>query len=953
MSENMRLRVLLDAIDRATGPMRRVLGGSQTLTASLRSQREALRGLNAQQRDVSAFRELAEKSKTSAAALKDQRAKVRQLAAEMRAAEQPSEELTQKFAAATRTAGRMKYEVSRNAERLQALRTRLAAVGISTSELGTHERRLRNDMVRANEAIEQQQKRLTALNAAQKRSQALQSAGLKATALGAGMAFGGRRALDAAMLPASEAVGFESAMAEVRKVVDFDTPRQFAQMGLDIEDLSRRLPMVPNEIAKIVAAAGQASIPRKELLQFAEDATKLGVAFDTTAEDAGQTMATWRTAFRMGQAEVVTLADKINYLGNTGPASVQKISAVVNRIGALGEVAGLQSGPLAALGATVAGMGIESEVSATGIKNMLLTLSSGEAATKRQLAAFDKLGLSSTEMAEAMQKDAGGAILDVLERLKKLPAASQAATMTTLFGRESIGAIAPLLTNLDLLKTNFDKVTDAQKYAGSMEQEYASRVATSENAMQLAKNTMLVMAGTLGRTLLPDIKAASEAVGRVVGGFITWTRENPQLARALTVSAVAGAALVTVLGGLLTVGGLAAMALGQISGAVALLSGGGGVGALIARFGTLASQVLPTLLNVGRALMVVLGGVSWPVLAIAAAVAVVAAVVWKYWGPIKAFMIGVWQGLQDAFAPVLAELRTALAPLAPLWDQLSSAIGKVWDWVKQLFAPFEATTEQLEGATSAGRTFGQFLGVALTVQLRMAVKAIGWLVTAATTMQAVVMRVVGGLGQYLGGAWSVIVGLFTGNGQRITQGLQSMWTGINTLMASWPSRMMQAGMDMVMGLVNGIRSKISAATSAVSGVGRGVIDQFKGMLGIHSPSRVFAELGGFTMQGLANGLQAGQNGPLAALQGITRRIQQVGAGAALAAFAGPVGAVDSRPPVSASQSAPAASFGKVEIHIHTQAGQDAGDIARMVRAEFEALQRQQQARARSALSDRE
>lgn len=953
MSENMRLRVLLDAIDKATGPMRRVLGGSKALTESLRGQREALRGLNAQQRDIAAFREQAEASQRTAAALKLQRQVVRQLAREIKTAEQPSEELTQRFEAAQRSAGRMKYQFQQSEKRLQVLRGQLNAAGISTRDLGAHERRLRTDMATATAAIDQQQKRLTALAAAQKRAQAMQSAGLKATALGAGMTIGGRRALDAALLPTTEAMGFESAMADVRKVVDFDTPRQFAQMGTDIEDLSRRLPMVPTEIAKIVAAAGQASIPRKELLQFAEDATKLGVAFDTTADDAGQTMATWRTAFRMGQAEVVTLADKINYLGNTGPASVQKISEVVNRIGALGEVAGLQSGPLAALGATVAGMGIESEVSATGIKNMLLTLSSGEAATKRQLAAFDQLGLSATQMAQDMQKDAGSAILSVLERLKQLPAAAQAATMTTLFGRESIGAIAPLLTNLDLLKTNFDKVADAQKYAGSMEREYAARVATSENAVQLAKNTALVMAGTLGRTLLPDIKAASEAVARIVGRFIDWTRENPQLARALTVSAVAGAALVTVLGGLLTVGGLAAMAFGQIHGAIALLSGGGGIGALIARFGTLATQVLPTLLNVGRALTVVLGGISWPVLAIAAAVAVVAAVVWKYWGPIKAFMIGVWQGMQDAFAPVMAELRTALAPLAPLWDQMAGAIGKVWDWIKQLFTPFEATTEQLEGATSAGRTFGQFLGTALTLQLRVAVKAIGWLVTAATTMQAVMMRVVGGLGQYLGGAWSVIVGLFTGNGQRITQGLQSMWTGINTLLASWPAKMMQAGMDMVMGLVNGIRSKISAATSAVSGVGRGVVDQFKGMLGIHSPSRVFAELGGFTMQGLANGLQAGQNGPLAALQGITRRIQQAGAGAALAALAGPVGAVDSRPPVSASQGALAAPIGKIEIHIHTQAGQDAADIARLVRAEFEAIQRQQQARARSALGDRE
>ncbi|MGL4247141.1 phage tail tape measure protein, partial [Lactiplantibacillus plantarum] len=78
----------------------------------------------------------------------------------------------------------------------------------------------------------------------------------------------------------------------------------------------------------------------------------------------------------------------------------------------------------------------------------------------RQVASFDKLGLKAGDLAKAMQDDAGGAILDVLEKLKQLPKAEQAATMTQLFGRESIGAIAPLLTNLDLLKENFGKVAD-------------------------------------------------------------------------------------------------------------------------------------------------------------------------------------------------------------------------------------------------------------------------------------------------------------------------------------------------------------------------------------------------------------------------------------------------------------------------------------------------------------
>ncbi len=627
-------------------------------------------------------------------------------------------------------------------------------------------------------------------------------------------------------MPINDAMEFESAMADVRKVVNFSTPQQFAQMGRDVENLSMRLPMLPAEIAKIVAAAGQAAIPRQELVRFAEDAAKMGVAFDSSAEEAGQTMATWRTAFRMGQAEVVVLADKINYLGNTGPASVNKISAVVNRIGALGEVAGLQSGPLAALGATVAGMGIESEVSATGIKNMLLA--SGESATKSQREAFDKLGIKATAMAQVMQKDAGGAIMSVLQKLRALPKAEQAATMTQLFGRESIGAIAPLLTNLELLQGNFAKVADAQRYGGSMSAEYASRVATSANSLQLLKNTAVVVSQSIGQTLLPQFKELTERTAAVVGQVTTWIRANPVLVGAIAKVAIGAAALVTILGGLLVAGGAAAMAFSQIHGAVALLSGGGGFGALIRQVVAFGGRVLPMLANGARPLLPLLGGISLPVLAIGAAVAAVALLVWKYWGPIKAFAIGVWQGIVDAAAPVLVELQAALAPLGTVWDTVAAAMGQAWAWVKQLLTPFEATTAQLHGATQAGRGFGQILGAVLVTQLQLAVKAIGWLVQAFVFVLPVIKQILGGVWQTVQGTWSLIVGVFTGNGDRIRQGLLQLWAGINLQLANWPARMLQAGADMIGGLVQGIRSKLGDAGNAIASIGSGVVDRFKG-----------------------------------------------------------------------------------------------------------------------------
>ena len=271
------------------------------------------------------------------------------------------------------------------------------------------------------------------------------------------------------------AMEFESRMADVKKVVDFDSPAQFKQMGKDVLELSTRLPMAAEGIAQIVAAGGQAGIPRAELMGFASDAVKMGVAFDQTAEESGKMMATWRTAFRMGQADVVTLADKINYLGNTGPASTKQISAIVTQIGPLGEVAGMASGQIAAMGATLAGVGIAEEVASTGMKNFMLTLTSGAAATKKQQETFRALRLDSRAVAKGMQQDAQGTIMRVLTAVSQVEKSQQASVLTQLFGKESIGAIAPMLTNLELLRENFGKVGDATKYAGSMNKEYAAR----------------------------------------------------------------------------------------------------------------------------------------------------------------------------------------------------------------------------------------------------------------------------------------------------------------------------------------------------------------------------------------------------------------------------------------------------------------------------------------------
>ncbi|MFV2949636.1 phage tail tape measure protein, partial [Pseudomonas japonica] len=442
------------------------------------------------------------------------------------------------------------------------------------------------------------------------------------------------------------AMGFESAMADVKKVVNFETPEQFKAMSDDVLGLSERLPMAAEGIAQIVAAGGQSGIAREELNRFAEDAVKMGVAFDQTAEQSGQMMAKWRTAFKMNQDEVVTLADQINYLGNTGAASTGQISEIITAIGPLGEVAGVNAAQLAAMGSTLAGVGIAQDVAATGIKNFMLTLTAGTAATKSQKEAFKSLRLDTNEIAKGMQTDSEGTINKILQTLAKVDKAKQAAVLTQLFGKESVGAIAPLLTSLGTLQKNFKSVGDATQYAGSMGAEYAARAATTQNAMQLLQNKVTRLGISVGSMLLPPFNDFLDTVGPLVSQVTSLAVAHPGL-----IKGILGAA----------------------------------VGFTVLRLAAAGATAMLTLMN-GVASMSPIG-------LVVRGIAIAAGLVIANWSTIGPYFQRVWSMIEAPAMRVWGWIKTAFSwtPLGQVianWGPLTEFFGATWELIKTLSVPF-------------------------------------------------------------------------------------------------------------------------------------------------------------------------------------------------------------------------------------------------------------------------
>ncbi len=518
---------------------------------------------------------------------------------------------------------------------------------------------------------------------------------------------------------AKKAIEFESTMADVAKVVDGlrDQNGAFTKSYYEMSDallnMSKNIPMTADALGQIMASAGQAGIASEDLTKFTETAAKMGVAFDTTAEQAGEWMATWRTALNLSQTQVAALGDQLNYLGNTTSENAMKLSEVVTRVGALGQTAGLSAGEVAALAASMPG--VTAEISATGIKSMMIAMTAGASATSKQAAVLQQLGFTASDMANRMQTDAKGAIIDLLGAIKQLPAAEQTAALSQYFGKESVSSIAPLLKNLGYLQQQFAKVGDAAAYSGSMEAEYAVRADTTANKLQLMQNKLAVLQVQIGNKILPyvndaldDLSANALPKAEKTLGFII-----PKVAKLLGFMLEHSSALINIGLGITAVVGISktfkavSTAYKGATAAVKLLRAAQlktktATIALTARsrahtFAMKASAAASKAAAVAsKAFRAGLAFVTSPIgIAILAITALIAAGVWLYknWDTVKvkaaqlgAKISGIWTKINTAVTTAIAAISSRFPALGAVLSGLWKSVQDVWGNIKAIFS---------------------------------------------------------------------------------------------------------------------------------------------------------------------------------------------------------------------------------------------------------------------------
>ncbi len=331
---------------------------------------------------------------------------------------------------------------------------------------------------------------------------------------------------DALVGSAAKAIAFESAMADVAKVVDGlkgptgETTAAYHALTEELKTLSTRIAVTPEGLAEMAAAAGQAGIKGNELTRFVEDAAKTMVAFDISSEEAGNGLAKLRANLALDQDQVVSLAGTMNVLSNSMASTAAEVLDATLRVGAVGKAANISGQEVAGMASAMIASGATSEIAATATKNFILSMSAGIAATRRQREAFARLGLDSKDVAKQFTGTAEQRLAisrKVIESMGNLSKADLAATSMQLFGRESLGPIASLTTDLKKFDDAMRLATDTQAAAASVQKEYEVRSATTENTLKLLMNRVSVVAIEIGEGMLPAIREVAASMGEWLG----------------------------------------------------------------------------------------------------------------------------------------------------------------------------------------------------------------------------------------------------------------------------------------------------------------------------------------------------------------------------------------------------------------------------------------------------
>jgi len=328
-------------------------------------------------------------------------------------------------------------------------------------------------------------------------------------------------------VPIQRAILFEKAFAGVKKVVN-GTDAEIAKLQKDIVDMTRVIPKSASEIAQMVEAGAKMGFSIEKLAQFATITAKASVAFDMTAQEAGDAFGKISSVLGFSIPMLEEFGDKINHLSDSTASSAKNMIDIVKRTAGITSTLKFDTSTIVGLASFADQMSVSSEIGATAMNQILE-------------------GMRKTEFgAEMLRKRGGFALVDLAEKFKTLEGTARTKALKDMFGAgEGARLFEKLINRTDQLKKTLD-LAFSKNTLGSMTREFENVSNTTANKMILMQNSADRLAIGLGDVLLPSVNEIIQVVAPLIDKITAWAGRNKELI--LTISKIVAVA------GLLTAG---------------------------------------------------------------------------------------------------------------------------------------------------------------------------------------------------------------------------------------------------------------------------------------------------------------------------------------------------------------------------------------------------------------
>lgn len=700
MSNNLKLQVLLNAVDRASRPFKAIQTESKSLSGSIRDTQKTLKELNAQAGRVEGFRKTSGQLAVTGQALKKAKQEAAELAIQFKATEKPTRAQAQVMESAKRAAAELQLKYNGLRQSVQRQRLELRQAGINTRTLSSDERRLKTSVNEATASLNrqrdalarnsQQQARLSRINQRYQSGKALAGNLAGAGAAGVGVVTAGIVAGTAVLKPGYD---FAQKNSELQAVLGLD--KSSADM-LALRAQARQLGDTTAASADDAAAAqiiiAKSGADKDGILAATPTTLNMSLSNRRSMEENATLLMGVKSAFGLANDKVAHIGDVISATMNKSAANFDGLSDTLTYAAPVAKNAGISVEETAAMAGALADAKITGSMAGTGSRAVITRL---QAPTGKAYEAINELGVKTADRKGNMRP-----LFSILKEMQKsfdknnLGTSQRAEYMKTIFGEEASSSAAVLMTAAASGK--LDNLTKMLKDSDGKTEELVK-----------------VMQDNLGGDF-KEFQSAYEAVGidlfdqqegalrqltqtatKYVLKLDQWIQKNKGLSQ--TLLKVAGGA-VAIIGFL---GAIGLVAWPVVTGINAIIAGASLLGTVFAA--------------VGSGILTVLGALTWPLVGIAAVIVAGAIMIRKYWEPISAFFSGVVEGLKAAFAPV----SEMFAPLKPVFDWLGEKLQAAWKWFRDLIAPVKSTKESLDSCRNAGVEFGQALASVLTAPLRL------------------------------------------------------------------------------------------------------------------------------------------------------------------------------------------------------------------------------------------